>query len=135
MQYEQLTRSVIGCAYRVYNTLGYGFLESVYRRSMVIELEREGHAVVSEAAIEVMYGDAPVGVFKADLLVEQEVIVELKSTAGLVVANELQLVNYLTATGKDVGLLLNFGPSCVEVRRKVRRLQRIVDACDPQPSR
>jgi GxxExxY protein len=122
MEHEELTRKIIGCAYRVYNRMGYGFLESVYESCLVIELQRLGLRVETQQPINVYYEGQLVGEFFADLLVEGIVIVELKSVRGLAVAHEVQLVNYLTATGKPVGLLINFGETTVDIRRKVRQL-------------
>jgi GxxExxY protein len=125
VQYEKLTEKIIGCAYRVYNRMGYGFLESVYEKCLLIELRKAGLSVEAQKPITVCYEGQVVGEFIADLVVEDEVIVELKSVRRLVEAHEVQLVNYLVATGRDVGLLLNFGEGKVEVKRKVRTLQKI----------
>lgn len=122
MQHEGLTKQIIGCAYRVYNTMGFGFLESVYEKCMMIELKKAGLKVESQHPITVYYEDEVVGEFVADLVVEEEVIVELKSVRRIVQAHEVQLVNYLVATRTDVGLLLNFGEQKVEVKRKVKTL-------------
>ena len=124
MEYEDLTEKIIGCAFRVRRKIGFGFLESVYRKCMVIELEQEGMQAEPERAITVRYEDQVVGEFFADILVDRLVIVELKSVRALVAAHEIQLVNYLTATGMPVGLLLNFGESKVDVIRKVRTLAK-----------
>jgi len=123
MQHEEITQKVTGCAYRVYNQMGFGFLESVYETCMLIELEKAGLSVESQKPITVRYDGEVVGEFFADLLVEDVVIVELKSVRRLAEKHEVQLVNYLVATGIDVGLLLNFGEDKVEVKRKVRTLE------------
>ncbi|MBI9085436.1 MAG: GxxExxY protein [Desulfobacterales bacterium] len=120
MEKEDLTHKVIGCAYQVYNTLGFGFLESVYRKAMVVELEAGGIRTEQESPLRVAYRDQIVGDFFVDLLVEGELIVELKSLERLGKVHETQLVNYLVATGNEIGLLINFGPSGVEVKRKYR---------------
>ena len=122
MKYEELTRKIIGCAYKVYNTMGYGFLESVYEKCLLIELEKAGLNAQSQQPIKVFYENKIVGEFIADIIVEDEIILELKSVHHLVTAHEVQLVNYLTATHKDVGLLINFGENGVEIKRKVREL-------------
>jgi len=122
MEHEGLTEAIIGCAYRVYNRLGFGFLESVYGKALLIELERAGLSAAAEQSVDVFYDGLLVGHFVADILVENCVILELKSVRALTTAHEVQLVNYLTATGKPVGLLMNFGERSVEVRRKLRRL-------------
>ena len=103
--------------------MGFGFLESVYQRCLLIELEKAGVRVESEKAIAVMYEEHMVREFRADIVVEDTVIVELKSVERIVQAHEVQLVNYLVATGKPVGLILNFGQGGVAVRRKVKDLQ------------
>ena len=120
MEKEDLTHKVIGCAYQVYNKLGFGFLESVYRKAMVIEIEFSGLGVQQESPLKVLYRDQVVGDFFADLLVEDELIVELKSVERLGKVHEAQLVNYLVATGIEIGLLINFGPTGVDVKRKYR---------------
>jgi len=123
MEYEDLTEKIIGSAYRVYNTMGFGYLESVYEKCMLIELEQVGLRAGAQQPIEVRYNGIPVGDFIADIMVEDTIIVELKSVRNLNPAHEAQLVNYLVATGKPVGLLLNFGESKVDVKRKVRSLK------------
>jgi GxxExxY protein len=122
MEYEHLTRKIIGCVFKVYNTMGFGFLESVYEKCLVIELRQAGLKVASQQAIPVCYAGHSVGEFTADMVVEGKVIVELKSVSHLCKAHEIQLVNYLVATGMPVGLLVNFGESKAEVKRKVRQL-------------
>jgi len=132
MRYEDITEKIIGAAYQVYNFLGFGFLESVYEKSMVIELQKSNLNVVEQEPIQVFYEDELVGDFIADLIVEDEIIVELKSVTTLHMKHEVQLVNYLTATKTDVGLLINFGEDGVEVKRKVRKLQKGQDLQDKQ---
>jgi GxxExxY protein len=104
------TRRVIGAFYEVYNTLGYGFLEAVYARALERELRARGLAVAREVLIQVCYKGSMVGVFRADLLVEQRLVVELKATHALVRADTAQLMNYLRGSGLGEGLLLHFGP-------------------------
>jgi GxxExxY protein len=120
MKDESLTETIIGCAFQVHNALGAGFLEKVYENAMQIELTKHGLNVRQQAPILVHYDGQVVGEFYADLWVEDCVIVELKAIRSLDKAHEVQLVNYLTATGIDTGLLLNFGPS-VQVKRKFRQ--------------
>lgn len=122
MEHEETTRRVIGCSFRVHNTLGFGFLESVYEKSLLIELAKEGIRAESQRPVSVYYDDQKVGIFFVDILVEGQIVVELKSVRQLAPAHEVQLVNYLTATKLDIGLLLNFGPSKVEVKRRTRTL-------------
>ena len=121
MKHQDLTGKIIECAYRVHNTLGFGFLESIYKKGMVIELTESKLRVEEEKPLKVHYANQVVGDFYVDLLVEDEIIIELKSVENLAKAHEVQLVNYLTALRKDVGLLINFGPQGVEVKRKYRK--------------
>ena len=120
MQYEELTHKIIGCAYKVFNELGFGFLESIYKKAMIIELTKSDLKVESEKPLKVYYDDQVLGDFFIDLYVEDKVIVELKSVQHLVKEHEVQLVNYLQGLQKDIGLLINFGPSGVDVKRKFR---------------
>ncbi len=122
MKYKELTEKIIGCTFRVYNKMGFGFLESVYEKCMLIELRKADLKAESQRPIKVYYGGEIVGEFVADIIVDDTIILELKSVRRVVKAHEIQLVNYLTATKKDVGLILNFGERKVEVKRKVREL-------------
>lgn len=117
---EELTEKIIGASFAIHNQLGFGFLESVYQTALSIELGKLGIAHRAQAPIKVYYDQQVVGNFICDILVEKELILELKSVAQLAVAHEVQLVNYLVATKIDIGLLINFGPSRVEVKRKYR---------------
>jgi GxxExxY protein len=121
MKHEELTRQIIGCAYKVFNTLGFGFLESVYKKAMLIELKRSKLKAEPEKSLKVYYDNQVVGDFYDDLLVEQEIIVELKSVQKLAKEHEVQLVNYLNGLDKEIGLLINFGSNGVDVKRKYRR--------------
>ncbi|MBN1996068.1 GxxExxY protein [candidate division KSB1 bacterium] len=125
MKYKELTEKIIGCAYTVFNKMGFGFLESVYEKCLLIELEKCGLKAKAQQAVKVYYDNQIVGDFMADIFVEDTIIVELKSVLRLVTAHEVQLVNYLTATRKDVGLLINFAVTEVEVKRKVKDLAAI----------
>ena len=118
IKYKTLTEKVIKIFYKVYNTLGYGFLERIYENAMMIELKREDIPAFSQYAIKVFYEDEIVGEYFADILVDDKVIVEIKAARSLALENEAQLLNYLKATDKEVGLLLNFGPK-PEIKRKV----------------
>ena len=122
MKFENITEKIIGCAYHVYNKMGYGFLESVYEKCMLIELKKAGLKSEYQKPIIVYYDGEVVGQFVADIFVENTIILELKSVKSIAKAHEVQLVNYLVATGKDVGLLINFGEQKVEVKRKLRVL-------------
>ncbi len=123
MKDESLTKKIIGAAFRVHNALGFGFLESVYENSLLIELGKEGVKAESQRPVNVYYEGQTVGKFVVDILVEDQIVLELKSVRQLATAHEVQLVNYLCATGMDIGLLLNFGPNKVDVKRKVRQLE------------
>ena len=120
MKHEDITHKIIGCAYEVYNKLGFGFLESVYKKAMVIELNKRHLQVEAERALKVYYDNQVVGDFFVDLLVENEIVVELKSVQNLAKEHEVQLVNYLNALNKEIGLLINFGPNGVDIKRKYR---------------
>jgi len=124
MEHKELTEKIIGCAYRVYNKMGFGFLESVYEKCMLIELHKANLHAESQKAIIVYYGDQIVGEFVADIIVNDTVILELKSVRRIIETHEVQLVNYLVATGKSVGLLINFGETRVDVKRKIKGLKQ-----------
>lgn len=113
-----VTDAILKSFYQVYNTLGYGFLEKVYENSMGISLRKSGHTVQQQMPIHVTFEEENVGRYFADLLVDNRVIIELKATEVMSPNHEAQLLNYLKATGHEVGLLLNFGPKA-EFRRKV----------------
>jgi len=119
MEINQLTEKVIGCAYRVHNALGAGFLEKVYENALRLELEADGIEAQPQAPVRVHYRGQIIGDFSADLLVPEMLIIEVKAVRELAKEHEVQLVNYLNATKIDNGLLINFGPS-VEVKRKFR---------------
>ncbi|MCF6271283.1 MAG: GxxExxY protein [Melioribacteraceae bacterium] len=106
---KELTGKIIKAFYNVYNTLGYGFLEKVYERAMIIELKKFGLKSESQKQITVYYDEENVGEYFADILVEKHVIIELKAAESIVKKHETQLYNYLKATNVEVGLLMNFG--------------------------
>ena len=116
-KYKDLTDKIIKAFYCVYNELGFGFLESVYQNALYYELLKRGFIVEAQKAIHVYYKTHLVGKYKADLIVDELIILELKAAECLVPKNELQLINYLKSTDKEVGLLFNFGIK-PEVRRK-----------------
>jgi len=107
--YQDLTEKIIGTFYSVYNELGHGFAESVYEQSMLLALSDAGMLVARQVPINVFFRGHQVGTFRADMLVEDAVLLELKATSALDKAHEAQLLNYLRATDIEVGLLLNFG--------------------------
>ena len=117
-KYSELTHEIIGCVYRVFNALGAGFLEKVYENAVIIELTKLGMSAEQQVPIDVYYDEIKVGEYYADILVEDKVIIELKAATDLVKAHEVQLVNYLKATGIEVGLLINFGDE-VQIKRRV----------------
>jgi GxxExxY protein len=123
MEDENLTERIIACAFKVHRGLGSGFLEKVYENAMLIELLKCGIHVRQQAPIAVMYENQHVGEYFTDLLVEDKVICELKAAQTLMPEHEMQLVNYLAATGINTGLLLNFGKS-VTVKRKFREFSK-----------
>jgi GxxExxY protein len=115
-----LCGQVIGLAMKVHSTLGPGFLESVYQNALVCELRKSGFRSEAQKPIAVRYDGQVVGAFAADLLVNDSVIVEVKAIQTLAKSHEVQLVNYLTATGLNEGLLLNFGAERLEFKKKFR---------------
>jgi GxxExxY protein len=115
--HSELTDKIIGCAYDVYNQLGFGFMEKIYENAMMIKLHQKGLEVVQQAPINVYFEDKLVGEYFADILVNSKVILEFKAVSSLSKAHEVQLVNYLKATGIKVGLLINFGEKLKIVRR------------------
>jgi GxxExxY protein len=117
---SELTGKVIGLAMKVHRTLGPGFLESVYKRALQFELLRAGLKAELERPVQIRYETIIVGDYFADVLVNDELILEVKAIIALAPEHEVQLVNYLTATGKDVGLLLSFGARSLEFKKKFR---------------
>lgn len=122
MRHKELSEKIIGCAFRVHNKMGFGFIESVYEKCMIIEFDKVGLHAEAQKEIAVFYDNELVGNFRADIIVEDVIIIELKSVRKLIEAHEVQLVNYLNATRKDIGLLINFAEAGVQIKRKVRDL-------------
>jgi GxxExxY protein len=116
--HKDLTNKIINCFFTVYNTLGFGFLEKVYENSLLIELRKQGIKAERQKPIRVYYTEQLVGEYFADIIVSDSVIVELKAAEFLIEEHELQLINYLKGTDKEIGLLLNFGKK-PEFRRKI----------------
>ena len=116
--HKELTSKIIKCFYDVYNELGYGFLEKVYENALKIELEKNKLFVEKQKPIKVHYNDKIVGEYFADLIVNEQIIIELKAAESLCEEHEFQLINYLKATNIELGLLLNFGKK-PEIKRKI----------------
>ncbi len=113
----QVSRKVIGCAMRVHSTLGCGFLESVYEHALVIELQKHGVSFQRQVPYRVFYRNVRIGMYTADLVVEDCLLLELKASSSLIKANETQLLNYLNASSIKVGLLINFGSTSLQFKR------------------
>lgn len=109
--FEETTREIIGGFYKVYNALGYGFLESVYQKALVLELTKRGLFCQCEFSLPIYYEDELVGEYRADLVVNQKIIIETKAVPQLRLVHDYQIINYLKAGKFQVGLLLNFGPT------------------------
>jgi GxxExxY protein len=125
---RELTRTIIGYAMKVHRKLGYGFLESVYQNALRNERLAAGLDVKCYCRLTVWYEGQPVGEFVADMIVEGLILIENKAVATLNTAHSAQLVNYLVATGIDIGLLWNFGARNLEFKRRTRFYDRRADA-------
>lgn len=119
---NDLSGVVIGCAFTVINTLGAGFLEKVYENALAHELRKAGLAVTQQHGVRVIYDGMVAGEYFVDLLVEETLLVELKTVRALDESHRAQCVNYLKATGLRLCLLLNFGQPRLEIKRMVNRL-------------
>ena len=117
-RHSGITRKIIGAVYKVYNTLGYGFLEKVYENALVVELNKAGLDVKQQESITVYYEGKVIGDYVSDIIIEDKVIVEVKAIKKLDKVHEAQLINYLKATNKEVGLLINFGKE-IEFKRRI----------------
>lgn len=117
MPTAELTEKVIGCAYKVSNSLGCGFLEKVYENAFAHELRKAGFHVVQQQRVNVFYDGISVGYYEADVVVDNCLIIEIKALRALEDAHKAQTLNYLKATGMKLGLLINFGAPRVEVKR------------------
>ena len=122
---DQLITEVIECAKRIRRQLGPGFLEKVYKNAMVVELRKLKLNFETEKLIQVLYDRIVVGEYRTDIMVEGKLILELKATQDLSIANEVQLVNYLTSTQIDDGLLINFGADKLQFKRKYRIYRKL----------
>jgi len=118
LKHQELSDKIIAVFFKVYNTLGYGFLEKVYENALMIEFRRESIKAVAQSPIKVKYENEIVGEYFSDILVDDKIIIEIKAASVLTKDHEAQLLNYLKATDIEVGLLVNFGPK-LEFKRKV----------------
>jgi GxxExxY protein len=118
--HEETTGAILACAFDVINELGAGFLESVYEKALYLTLQQKGHEVVAQRPIDVLFRGHLIGSFYADLLVDDRVMVEIKAIRSLAPEHMAQVINYLKATGIEVGLLINFGSSRLEYKRLTR---------------
>jgi len=126
MNINDLTYKVIGCAYKVHNTLGPGFLEKVYENALTLELKRQGIYARQQVKLPVMYEGQQVGLYFPDLWIQNLLIVEIKAIRALAPEHEIKLLHYLTATGIDNGLLINFG-NTVQIKRKFREYRPVCE--------
>ena len=122
---DQLITEIIECAKRIRRQLGPGFLEKVYKNAMVVELRKLKLNFETEKLIQVLYDGIVVGEYRTDIIVEGKLILELKATQDLSIVNEVQLVNYLTSTQIDDGLLINFGSDKLLFKRKYRIYRKL----------
>ena len=116
---NEISEKIIGCAFHVHNILGCGFLEKVYENALVLELRKAGLKIIQQAPIKVYYENETVGDYIADILVEGEIIIEIKAVKYIDEIHEAQLINYLKATGLKLGLILNFCRPKLEIKRLV----------------
>ena len=123
MLYEEITDKVIKTFYNVYNILGTGFLENVYENALLIELEEVGLKVEKQKEIDVFYKGKIVGKYRADLVVEEKIILEWKSVAKITDVHKAQLINYLKATNYNLGFIVNFGDK-LEFKRIIFEIKR-----------
>jgi len=118
LRHSELSKKIIAAAFAVHKELGYGFVEKVYKNALAIELQEMGVKCAVEVPLKVLYHGKLVGDYYADMIVDDKIIVEVKAVSDLEPMHEVQLVNYLKATGLHVGLLINFGQS-VKVKRRI----------------
>jgi GxxExxY protein len=130
LEHGRITQAVIGCAIEVINELGAGFVESVYERALLLALRQKGLRCDSQCPVTVLFRGESVGDFIVDILVEQKVLVELKAVKAIAPEHQAQIINYLKATGINVGLLINFGSPKLEYKRFTRKKQSKVHKQD-----
>jgi GxxExxY protein len=129
-KYDSITRTILGCAFDVINELGAGFLESVYEKALLLALRQKGLGTESQHPIKVLFRDECVGDFYADLFVEGKIIVELKAAKIIAPEHQAQIINYLNATGIEVGLIINFGNPKLEYKRFYRNKNSSIKPVD-----
>ena len=117
-RHSELSKKIIASAYAVHKELGYGFVERVYKNALAIELQGMSIKCNAEVPLKVLYHEKTVGDYYADMIVDDKIVVEVKAVSDLEPIHEVQLVNYLKATGLHIGLLINFGQS-VKVKRRI----------------
>ena len=127
MELESLIKKVIQCVYNVRLQLSSGFLETVYQKALLIELSKQNIQAEAEVPVDVYYDDSVVGEYRADIVVEKKIILEIKAIQHFLPVHEAQLVNYLTATKIDCGLLINFGGERLEIKRKYRTYKKTLE--------
>lgn len=118
-KHHELTGKIIGCAFEVQNNLGCGFLEKVYQKALLYELQANGLTVETQKSLKIVYKDQNIGTYLADLIVEGKIIVELKTVEFLTKVHMAQTLNYLKASGYEVGLILNFARPKLEYKRVI----------------
>jgi GxxExxY protein len=118
LKHSELSKKIIAAAYAVHKELGYGFVEKVYKNALAIELQEAGIKCSVEVPLKVLYHEKTVGSYVADMIIDDKIIVEVKAVSAVAPIHEVQLVNYLKATGLQIGLLINFNQT-VEVKRRV----------------
>ncbi|MEI6205533.1 MAG: GxxExxY protein [Desulfuromonadales bacterium] len=132
LMHESVTKSIIGCAFEVINELGVGFLESVYEKALLLALQQKGLSAISQHPVKVIFRGECVGDFYVDIFVEEKVIVELKAVKAIAPEHQAQIINYLNATGVEVGLIINFGSPKLEYKRFTRKAKLNMDRQDEQ---
>jgi GxxExxY protein len=124
LKHSHITDKILEAFFRVYNILGYGFLEKVYENALLIELKKLGFLAIAQHPIRVLYDNMVVGEYFADILVDNTIIIEIKAAKAIMPEHEAQLLNYLKATQLEVGLILNFGPKAEFSRKAFDNLRK-----------
>jgi len=118
--HKEIAYKIVGCGYTVYNELGYGLLEKVYENALCVAFDEAGLRHKIQHPIQISFHGANIGSYFADILVEDKIIVELKSCKTIIHEHEAQLLNYLTATNLSLGIIINFAPEQLEYKRLVK---------------